>query len=282
VPLAARRRRSQNLAWVAAAICLLAALAMASALWLRPQRARLPFRTSLLPPKNCSFDPFDFAISPDGKRLAFVGTATGQSESGLWVRPLNSVVAQELSGTNGAIYPFWSPDSSAIGFFADSKLKKIDAGGGPVIALADAEDGRGGTWGSDGTIIFSRKPEQEGLFEVSSAGGPVTEVTHYDGRKEDTHRWPWMMPDGRHFIFYMGSTTQTQTNTDQDPIAGVYFVDRKTGKKVRILPAESGAQYANGYLFYLRQRNLMAQPFDPGTGSFYGPPVPVAEAVEYN
>jgi eukaryotic-like serine/threonine-protein kinase len=282
-PLAARRRRTQNLAWAAAGICLLAALTAGSILWLRPRRPPLPFRASLLPPKNCSFDPFGFAISPDGKRLAFVGTAAAQSETTLWVRPLNSVAAQELSGTNGAIYPFWSPDSSAIGFFAGNKLKKIDAGGGPVIALADVEDGRGGTWGSDGTIVFSRKAQQEGLYQVSSAGGPVSEVTHYDKtRNEDTHRWPWMMPDARHFIFYMSSTTLTATNSDQDPIAGVYFVDRKTGKKIRVLPSESGAQYANGYLFYLRQQNLMAQPFNPSSGTLSGPPVPVAEAVEYN
>jgi len=282
-PLAARRRRSQNLGWAAAAICLLVALSTASALWLHPRRPPLPLRASLLPPKNCSFDPFGFAISPDGKRLAFVGTAAGQSETSLWVRPLNSVAAQELSGTNGAIYPFWSPDSSAIGFFAGNKLKKIDAAGGPVIAMADVEDGRGGTWGSDGTIVFSRKAQQEGLYQVSSAGGPVSEVTHYDKtRNEDTHRWPWMMPDARHFIFYLSSITLTATNGDQDPIAGLYFVDRKTGKKNRVLPSESGAQYANGYLFYLRQQNLMAQSFNASSGTLSGPPVPVAEAVEYN
>jgi eukaryotic-like serine/threonine-protein kinase len=282
-PLAARRRRSQNVAWAAAGICLLAVLATSSALWLRPHRPLLPLRASLLPPKNCSFDPFGFAISPDGKRLAFVAVAAGESETALWVRPINSVAAQELSGTSGATYPFWSPDSSSIGFFAGNKLKKIDAAGGPVIALADVEDGRGGTWGSDGTIVFSRKPYQEGLYQVSSAGGSVSEVTHYDkSRNEDTHRWPWMMPDSRHFIFYMSSTTLTPTNSDQDPTAGVYFVDRKTGKKIRVLPAESGAQYANGYLFYLRQQNLMAQPFNPNSGTFSGPPVPMAEAVEYN
>jgi serine/threonine protein kinase len=283
VPLSVRRRRSQYLAWSAAVIFLLVALVMASILWLRPFQQPPPLRASLLPPKNCSFDPFGFAISPDGKRLAFVATVAGKSEDTLWVRALNSVVAQELSGTNNASYPFWSPDSLAIGFFADNKLKKIDAAGGPVVALADVEGGRGGTWASDGTIVFSRKVQQEGLYQVSSAGGPVSEVTHYDkGRKEDSHRWPWILPDGRHFLFYMSSTTLTPTNSDQDPIAGLYFFDRKTGKQIRVLHAESGAQYANGYLFYLRQQNLIAQRFDPSYGTFSGPPVPIAEAVEYN
>jgi len=282
-PLAARRRLSQNVAWTAAGVCLLAALALAGVLWLSAPRPSLPLRASLLPPKNSSFDPYGFAISPDGKRLAFVAIAAEKSESTLWVRPLNSVAAQELSGTDGATHPFWSPDSSAVGFFAGNKLKKIDAAGGPVIALADVQDGRGGTWGPDGTIVFSRKPQEEGLYQVSSAGGPVSEVTHYNKeRKEDSHRWPWMLPDGRHFLFYMSSTTLTATNSDQDPVAGLYFYDRKTGKQIRLMPSDSAAQYANGYLFYLRQQNLMAQPFNPSSGTLSGPPVPVAEAVEYN
>jgi eukaryotic-like serine/threonine-protein kinase len=282
-PLAARRRLSQNVAWTAAGVCLLAALALAGIMWLRAPRPSLPLRASLLPPKNSSFDPYGFAISPDGKRLAFVAIAAEKSESTLWVRQLNSVAAQELSGTDGATYPFWSADSTAIGFFAGNKLKKIDAAGGPVIALADVEDGRGGSWGPDGTIVFSRKPQEEGLYQVSSAGGPASEVTHYNKeRKEDSHRWPWMLPDGRHFLFYMSSTTLTATNSDQDPVAGLYFYDRKTGRQIRLMPSDSAAQYANGYLFYLRQQNLMAQPFDPRFGTLSGPPVPVAEAVEYN
>jgi Tol biopolymer transport system component len=282
-PVAARRRLSQNVAWAAAGVCLLAVLALAAALLLRTPRPALPLRASLLPPKNCSFDPYGFVISPDGKRLAFVAVATDKNENTLWVRSLNSVAAQELSGTDGAEYPFWSFDSSAIGFFTRNKLKKIDAGGGPVIALADVDGGRGGTWGPDGTIVFSRKPQQEGLYQVSSAGGPVSEVTHYTKeRKDDSHRWPWMLPDGRHFVFYMSSTTLTATNMDQDQVAGIYYVDRKTAKQTRLMPSDSGAQYANGYLFYLRQQNLMAQPFDPDSGTLSGSPVPMAEAVTYD
>ena len=282
-PLAARRRLSQNLAWTLAAISLLAAVGLAAALWLHTSSSSLPLRASLLPPKNSSFDPFGFAISPDGKRLAFTAVAADKSESTLWVRPLNSVAAQELSGTDGAEYLFWSPDSSSIGFFAGGRLKKIDAAGGPVITLADVVSGRGGTWGSDGTIVFSRKADSEGLYQVSSAGGPVSEVTHFDrGRKEDSHRWPWMLPDGRHFIFYMSSSTQTAATGGQDTVAGIYYYDRKTGKQTRVLFTDTGAQYANGYLFYLMQQNLMAQRFNPSSGTFSGPPVPVAEAVEYN
>jgi eukaryotic-like serine/threonine-protein kinase len=280
-PVAARRRLSQTAAWVVAGICLLAAVALGAALWLRTPRPNLPLRASLLPPKNSTFDPYSFAISPDGKRLAFVAAATDKVEGTLWVRPLNSLTAQELSGTEDASYPFWSPDGATIGFFAGGKLKKIDAAGGPVIALADVRTGRGGTWGPDGTIVFAGASSGEGLSQVSSAGGPVSAATHFDKeRKEDSHRFPWMMPDGRHFIFYMSSGLNA-SNLDQDPVAGLYFFDRKTGKQSRLGASDSAGEYAGGHLFYLRQHNLMAQGFDPEAGKFLGPPVPVAEAVSY-
>ncbi len=281
-PVAARRRLSQNIAWTVAAVCLLAAVALAATLFLRPTRPTVPLRASLMPPKNTSYDSFSFAISPDGKRLAFVANAADKAEGTLWVRPLNSVTAQELSGTEGASFPFWSPDSSTIGFFAKGKLKKIDAGGGPIVALADVTAGRGGTWNSDGTIVFSPKSSVDSLYQVSSSGGPVSAVTHFNKeRKEDSHRFPWFMPDGRHFVFYMSSNTSAPS-IDQDPVAGIYFHDLKTGTDTRLLASDSCAQFANGHLFYLRQQNLMAQPFDPGSGKLLGPPVPVAQGVTYD
>jgi len=282
-PLAARRKVSQNVAWGVAAVCLLAALTLTAALLLRAPKPALPLRASLLPPKNYNFDAYSFAISPDGKKLVFAAVTSGKSNSTLWVRPLDSVAAQELAGTENAQYPFWSPDSTAIGFFVDGKLKKIDAAGGPVISVADAEDGRGGSWSRDGTIVFSRKPSGEGFYQVSSAGGPVSEVTHFNKqRNEDSHRWPWLLPDGRHFVFYMSSTLTQSGSNERDQVAGIYLYDRKTGKQTYLLHTDTGAQYANGYLFYLRQENLMAQPFDPSSGTFSGNPVPVAEAVQYN
>ena len=281
-PVAARRRLSQNIAWTVAAVCLLAALALAATLFLRPARPSVPLRASLLPPEKMSYDAFGFAISPDGKRLAFAASSPDKGDSTLWVRPLNSTTAQELSGTEGASFPFWSPDSSTIGFFAKNKLEKIDAGGGPIVALADVSNGRGGTWNSDGAIIFSPKSSADSLYQVSSSGGPVSAVTHYNKeRKEDSHRFPWFMPDGRHFVFYMSSNTGAP-NIDQDPIAGLYFHDLKTGTDTRLLASDSCAQFANGHLFYLRQQNLMAQPFDPVSGKLLGPPIPVAQGVTYD
>src|SRR3989442_8988173 len=268
-PLAARRKVSQNVAWGVAAVCLLAALTLTAAFLLRAPKPALPLRASLLPPKNYNFDAYSFAISPDGKKLVFAAVTSGKSNSTLWVRPLDSVAAQELAGTENAQYPLWSPDSTAIGFFVDGKLKKIDAAGGPVISVADAEDGRGGSWSRDGTIVFSRKPSGEGFYQVSSAGGPVSEVTHFNKqRNEDSHRWPWLLPDGRHFVFYMSSTLTQSGSNEKDQVAGICLYDRKAGNQTYLLHTDTGAQYANEYLFYLRQENLMAQPFDPSWARF--------------
>jgi len=273
---------SQTIAWAVAAICLLAAVALSASFWLRKSPPTVPLRASLLPPKNTIYDAYSFAISPDGKRLAFIATSTDKAEGTLWVRPLNSTSAQEISGTEGAIFPFWSPDSSTIGFFAKGKLKKIDAGGGPMVALADVFSGRGGSWSSDGTIIFSPRTSSDSLYQVSSSGGPVSAVTHFNkDRKEDSHRFPWFMPDGRHFVFYISSSLSA-SDIDHDPIAGLYFHDMKTGSDTRLVASDSFAQFANGRLFYLRQRNLMAQPFDPSSGKLLGPPVPVAQSVTYD
>src|SRR5262249_27067072 len=114
------------------------------------------------------------AISPDGSKLVYVGKKTN-GETSLWMRPLSSLTAQELAGTTNAIYPFWSPDSRFIGFFADAKLKKTEASGGAVISLCDAPNGRGGTWNKAGVILFAPNATS-GLYQVSEDGGTPTGV----------------------------------------------------------------------------------------------------------
>ena len=140
-----------------------------------------------------------FAISPDGLRLAYVArSAEGQSV--LWVRPLDSLQAQPLAGTADAGFPFWSPDSRSIGFFAEGKLKKIEASGGPALTLCDAATARGGSWNQDGVILFAPGVTLP-LFRVSSAGGTAIPVTRLDQSKGVTsHRWPFFLPDGKHFL----------------------------------------------------------------------------------
>ena len=129
-----------------------AALAVSATLYFRrvvPEP--LPTRFEIATPPTS--DPVSFALSADGRQLAFVATAEGAPR--LWVRPLDQVTAQPLAGTEGASYPFWAPDGRAIGFFADGKLKRIDLGSGGLQVLADAPSGRGGTWNRDGVIVFA-------------------------------------------------------------------------------------------------------------------------------
>ncbi|HEV2113141.1 MAG TPA: protein kinase, partial [Terriglobales bacterium] len=212
-PVVAQRKVKQRVAWMAAAGALALATGFAAAFFLQSGNRGQALQASLLPPKDLHFEPTEIALAPDGSRMTFVATAKDGNGS-LWVRPLDSLVAQQLAGTDGAHYPFWSPDGKTIGFFAGGKLKKIDASGGPVVALADAESGRGGTWNREGTIIFSPKASGDGLYEVSSAGGVVTEIQQLDkGRGEDEFRWPFFMPDGRHYAFYgLSITSAAGTN----------------------------------------------------------------------
>ena len=137
-------------------------------------------------------------LSPQGDKLAFV--AHSADSRVLWVRSLNDDTAQPLEGTQGAMHPFWSPDGRNIGFFAGNKLMKIPATGGPIVALADAANPRGGTWGANDIIVFEGD-YTSGLVKVSAQGGKAEPATVIDKTKHTTHRWPWFLPDGKHFIF---------------------------------------------------------------------------------
>jgi len=176
--------------------------------WNRPSEKERLIRASIKPAANSSFTLFGnqsgFAISPDGKRLAYVASAP-DGKNLLWVRPLDSLQAQPLAGTDGAGYPFWSPDSRFIGFFANGKLREIEASGGAPFAICDAALGRGASWAASGEIVFS--PSTNGpLYGVSAAGGTATQVTTLDESKgETTHRWPQFLPDGSHFLYLAGS-----------------------------------------------------------------------------
>src|SRR5262249_16617317 len=139
------------------------------------------------------------AISPDGRSLV-VGAQVSKGEPQLWLRPFNSGTWQPLTGTAGARYPFWSPDSRSVGFFSSGKLKIVDVTGGPALTIADAPLGHGGSWSPEGVIVFS--PNETGpLQRVSASGGTVSPATTLDGAEVRSHRLPWFLPDGRHFLF---------------------------------------------------------------------------------
>ena len=202
-------------------------------------------------------------VSPDGLRIAFV--ALGESgPPRLMVRGLEELNATAIPGTEGAKQPFWSPQGDAIGFFARGKLMKVGLTGGAPIELADAPDGRGGTWNSDGTIVFGPDLIETALFQVPESGGtarPVTEVDYT--RRDNAHRWPMFLPDGIRFLYFVRSEEAARR--------GVYIgrVDRLEPSGDKLVGSESEALYVppgssdeTGHLLYVADGRLEARPFD--------------------
>ncbi len=279
-PLVARRRSRERLAWSVAAVLALATVALAAALLARPRSVPRLVRSSLLPPEKTTYHFVSDAagppaLSPDGLQIAFTARETS-GKTFLWVRSLDSLTARELAGTEGAMYPFWSPDGRHIGFFAGGKLKKIEAAGGPALALCDAADARGGTWSRDGVILF--EPHfREPLSRISANGGKVAAVTKFDeARRETTHRFPLFLPDGKHFLYEAASHT---VGTDSE-LHAIYLGSLDGALPKLVVNARSKPLYAAGHILFVRQKTLMAQPFDAGSGKLSGEPVPIVGNVQ--
>lgn len=256
-----------------AALAVIAALAVGVALMYRSEASAVvpPVRSSIEPPEDNAFFTRSQAISPDGTKWAFV--ATGKNGRQLWVRRLDSLSAQPLNGTENADFPFWSPDSRNIGFFDGQKLKRIEVSGGPAQTICDASPGRGGTWNSDGVILFA--PSNYGsLYRVAASGGVPVEVTKLDEKRGETsHRWPWFLPDGNHFIFQVLTSAADQPRSVQ--AGSLNSAERRV-----VLNSDLNAEYSSGYLLYWRDNSLVAQPFDTGKLTLSGDPTPVAEAID--
>jgi serine/threonine protein kinase/Tol biopolymer transport system component len=276
-PVAAKRKSREKLAWALLPVAaLIAAAATALVIRLRSEPPRV-FEASLLPPEKSSFafDAGPMALSPDGRRIAFVATLSGINT--LWVRPLAASSAQSLAGTEGASYPFWSPDSRFLGFFAGGKLKKIEAAGGPPQTLADASLGRGGTWSREGVILFSPS-SRDSLYRVSAAGGEASPVTKLvvGGASEFSHRWPLFLPDGRRFL-YLAQSSMGRANTERN---GIYAASLDGGERKLLFNSNTNVVYAPpGHLLFQRDRTLLARPFDPKALRFTEEAFPVAENV---
>jgi len=212
-----------------------------------------------------------FAISPDGRSLVFVATVDGASK--LWLRRLDGTTPVALAGTEEALYPFWSPDSRSIAFFADGKLKRIDIGGGAPQTLASAPTGRGGTWSRDGIILFTAdsQPGLSTIMRVAATGGAVTQVTHLS-KGGASHRWPQFLPDGRRFLFFSGfGTPDTQ---------GTYVASLDGGEPSLLSPTTTQALFVPPRsLLFVRQDTLMAVDFDAARGRVNGEPVLIAQPV---
>jgi hypothetical protein len=174
----------------------------------------------------------------------------------LWYRSLRGGTERVLLGTHGATFPFWSPDSSSIGFFADAKLKTLDISTGVVRSLCDAPSARGGSWGTSGMILFS-PAVREGLYQMPATGGSPTTVTHLDPKLHTTHRWRFFLPDGQHFLYL--ATNHSYPQNEQN---GIYLASLD-GKLNRLLVSSlASAAYARGNLLYVNKSTLYAQPFD--------------------
>jgi serine/threonine protein kinase/Tol biopolymer transport system component len=254
--------------WIAAVALFALSTVVVSVVHFREKPAELKMtQLTIDPPEKVQFSITNpAAVSPDGTQVVFsAGSPGGWTQ--FWIRPLNSLTAQPLTGTVDAYLPFWSPDSKWIGFFADDKLKKISASGGPPIELADARVARGGTWNQDGVILFA--PTLAGGFmRIQASGGAAVAVTHPDPLGK-TQRFPSFLPDGRHFVYQKGGTAVRLSSLDS-PGQDLLLDDS----------VDSYCRYSQGYLLYLRGKTLMARPFDSKGLAFAGEAVPVAGQIQ--
>jgi Tol biopolymer transport system component/tRNA A-37 threonylcarbamoyl transferase component Bud32 len=252
--------------WVAFLLSLFAALGLALVYLREAPPATLP-ETRLdvtTPPTD---DLFSFAISPDGRRLVFAASKDGKPQ--LWVRSLDSVVPQPLAGTEDAFYPFWSPDSASVGFFANAKLKRVDIAGGAPRIITNAANGRGGSWNRQGIIIYSPGAAAP-LFTVSATGGEPTAVTHLE-TGETGHRFPQFLPDGHHFIYFVLGPQS------------VYAGSLEGSPPKRILSSDAAAVISPlGFVLFPRLTTLFEQAFDFGKLEIAGNPVALAEQLAYD
>ena len=269
--LSRSRNRRELLAWAIASAALLALVAH----WfLRPRDSisALPTYSFIDPPATTSFQiegdqGTPPALSPDGGAVVF-----GAGDE-LWYRSLRTGSERILPGAHGAIFPFWSPDSSSIGFFDDSKLKILDISTGVIRTLCDAPGARGGSWSTSGIIVFS-PAVRDVLYQIPAAGGSPSAITHLDPKLHTTHRWPFFLPDGQHFLYLAGNHALPQAEQN-----GIYLASLD-GKVNRLLVSSlAGAAYAQGNVLYVKESTLYAQPLDLSKPALAGAAVRLADGV---
>jgi eukaryotic-like serine/threonine-protein kinase len=282
---AARRMSRQEIAaWTIAALSIVALLAFMLTARRRGTEAvdAQTYRSSIVIAENVRLWRMEgsalgaFALSPDGRRLALIAYEPNGKPQ-LWVRPLDGSRAQLIPGTENASSPFWSPDSRSIGYLVqppgtaftiDRALMRVDLDGGQPVRLGDAKVNTGGTWNRGGVILFTPSGNAP-IYRVAATGGAATPVTTLDAASGDVqHASPWFLPDGRHFLYSaIGSRSGAPTTR------AVYLgsLDKSEAPRL-LLPGALVAQYASGYLVFMRGATLFAQPFDPGTLQLSGTP----------
>jgi eukaryotic-like serine/threonine-protein kinase len=277
--LASQPKTRERILWAASALLLAVSLVLARIHFGQTDTGRQVIHAYIPPPEKSTFafvgdHTGPVTISPDGRRLVFAALGPDGKQM-LWLRPLEAASSQPLPGTVDAFAPFWSPDSRFIGFFAEGKLKTIEATGGPAQVLCDAPDGRGGSWNREGTIVFP--PIFNGpLYKISTGGGTATPVTELDSsQQENSHRWPQFLPDGRQFLFFVRSR--------QGTTSGAYVGSLDSKEKKLLFRNPSNVVYAApGYLLFVRENTLVAQAFDYKHLSLSGDAAPIAQGILVN
>jgi eukaryotic-like serine/threonine-protein kinase len=269
-PMTAPARVSrERTAWVLFGVAVVIALALAAGIYVRGAPAgdmnQFRFQVSVPPMPN----PLDIAVSPDGRQIAFAASAS-EGRTALFVRQSASLEVQQLTGTDGATQPFWSPDSRFIGFVAGSTLKKVDVSGGLPQTICNLINFSGGTWNSEGTIVVASGST---LYRVPASGGEPIAITVLSKAEQETgHLWPYFLPDGRHFLYLAWSI--------QPSNRAIYVGSLDTMERKRLLAVESMAAYAQpGHLLFHRGGTLFGQGFDPSNLELKGEPVSIADQV---
>ena len=263
--------RASKLPWIAATVTALALLAVVGWYFGRSATPVHPVQFSFTPPADLAFNDAvaDVAvISPDGQKLAFSAT----SQDGKWqlyVKKLDTGEVQLLQGSEDPLEPFWSPDSRSIAFGSQGKLKRVDLAGGGAQVLCDAARMTGGSWSSKGVILFGSDYGSV-LYQVPATGGEPKAVTsHLTNDADFGHTSPWFLPDGNHFLYRIGVNTNPK---------GVLISSLDTTKSVPLMPDNTGAVYTPGYLLFVRNGALMAQPFDADHLKLQGEATPVVSS----
>ena len=277
--LAPPTRRAHFSSRILTAALAIVALAALVAAYLASHRPLQVIRTEINPPEKAHFNlsgdnSGPAVISPDGRSIVFA--ATGVNGGQLYLRALDDVDSRPLPGTEGGMFPFWSPDSRSIAFFTADKLKRVDVSGGSAVSICDGSIPRGGSWNQDGTIIAALD-YNSGIFRVPAAGGTPVPITKVDQVTYSSHRWPYFLPDGKHFLYLA-----VNHDAPAGPNTAIFFASLD-GKENRLLFSSlSNAIYAAGHLLFMRESSLMAQPFDPAAGKFTGEPKTLRENVQYD
>jgi hypothetical protein len=268
-----RAKDWERLGWIALSAFLLVSTVTLGILHFRNKQQPTEmnaFRFNIFPPEQMTFAGGG-AISPDGRSIILrIADSAGKSQ--LWIQSLDSFTAHPVAGTEGVGFFFWSPDNRSVGFFADGKLKRVDVTGGVPQTLCEVTGGFGGTWSKDGIILFGSRGS-DGLYRVSASVGTPTPSTQLDHSLQETsHRWPYFLPDDKHFLF--------EATTSHQGGVVVYVDSLNSNEKKRLLTAGSNAKFAlPGYLLFVRDTTLMAQQFDPASLQLSGEPQRLVEQV---